>query len=793
MKHRGKSPGEGGRSGPPPRLSRAQLWQFRLLALVVAPLLVLVGVELALRLAGFGYPASFLLSSLHHGHATFIQNNQFGWRFFGKRMARAPYPISIPRDKPPATIRVFVFGESAALGDPQPAFGLPRMLQAILSLRHPGMRFEVVNAAMTAINSHVILPIARDCVAAHGDIWVLYMGNNEVVGPFGAGTVFGSQALPLPLIRTSLALKTTRLGQWIDTARQAWQKPAADRSEWGGMEMFVNQQVSARDPRMAAVYRNFARNLEDMIRLGHDSGAGLVVSTVAVNLKDCAPFASQHRAGLSESDERKWEEEMKAGAQAQAAGNLGEALAQFKAAAQLDEGSAESQFRLGRCLLAAGDASGARHALIAARDLDTLRFRCDSRLNDLTRKAASGRAAERILLADAEETLAAAAPDQVPGWDLFYEHVHLTFHGNWLLARALAEQIEKLLPQDASPAAWPSEADCARRLGRTDRDLGPAVADIISRVTDPPFLTQINHDELIRYLTKQAGASRGASLAAAVQSAQAAIKMAPNEPELYENLAALEKSAKHASAAEEAARRAIELLPSCGEDWSQLGLILVEEKNYQEAASAFRQAFDLNRQDVWALQNLAMSLEKLGRKSDAIREYRRALALTPRFGLAWIGLGQLLESMGQKKEAADCYEKALRNRIHLSADLATLARFCMGRGWFEAASTNYNDALKLDPADASLSLEAGQAHFLFGMELGKSGRPALAARQFQAAVQLMPEVVEARLNLGIALYEDGHFAESRHELEEVAARRPANAVAQKYLTLLRDKLGPAGK
>ena len=325
-------------------------------------------------------------------------------------------------------------------------------------------------------------------------------------------------------------------------------------------------------------------------------------------------------------------------------------MAQFKAAAQLDEGSAESQFRLGRCLLAAGDASGARHALIAARDLDTLRFRCDSRLNDLTRKAASGRAARTNSPGRRGRDFGGGGAGQVPGWDLFYEHVHLTFHGNWLLARALAEQIEKLLPQDASPAAWPSEADCARRLGRTDRDLGPAVADIISRVTDPPFLTQINHDELIRYLTKQAGASRGASLAAAVQSAQAAIKMAPNEPELYENLAALEKSAKHASAAEEAARRAIELLPSCGEDWSQLGLILVEEKNYQEAASAFRQAFDLNRQDVWALQNLAMSLEKLGRKSDAIREYRRALALTPRFGLAWIGLGQLLESMGQKKK-----------------------------------------------------------------------------------------------------------------------------------------------
>jgi hypothetical protein len=36
------------------------------------------------------------------------------------------------------------------------------MLEAMLSLRYPGVQFEVENAAMTAINSHAILPIARD-------------------------------------------------------------------------------------------------------------------------------------------------------------------------------------------------------------------------------------------------------------------------------------------------------------------------------------------------------------------------------------------------------------------------------------------------------------------------------------------------------------------------------------------------------------------------------------------------------------------------------------------------------
>jgi hypothetical protein len=190
-----------------------KLWFFRLVTAVAVPLILLVLVELSLRLAGSGYPTTFLLLSSHEGRKYFIQNNQFGWRFFGAEMARTPAPIFIPQIKPPDTVRIFVFGESAAFGDPQPRFGLPRLLQAMLELRFPGTRFEVVNAAMTGINSNVILPIARDCAGASGDIWVIYMGNNEVVGPFGAGTVFGSRAPPLPLIRASLALKATRTGQ----------------------------------------------------------------------------------------------------------------------------------------------------------------------------------------------------------------------------------------------------------------------------------------------------------------------------------------------------------------------------------------------------------------------------------------------------------------------------------------------------------------------------------------------------------------------------------------------------
>src|ERR1019366_1092749 len=109
------------------------------------PLLFFGLLEISLRLGGYGFPTQFLLPSSNRGQPTLVQNNQFGWRFFGRNMARLPHPISITQKKSAGTIRIFVFGESAAYGDPQPAFGLPHLLEVMLSLRHPGVKFEVIN------------------------------------------------------------------------------------------------------------------------------------------------------------------------------------------------------------------------------------------------------------------------------------------------------------------------------------------------------------------------------------------------------------------------------------------------------------------------------------------------------------------------------------------------------------------------------------------------------------------------------------------------------------------------
>ena len=431
------------------------------------------------------------------------------------------------------------------------------------------------------------MPIARDCARARADVWVIYMGNNEVVGPFGAGTVFGPQAPPWPFVRASLAIKATRTGQLLDSLRESLQKPPPGKSEWGGMVMFLNQQVPATDLRLANVYRNFERNLADIIRAGHNSGAGVVVSTVAVNLRDCAPFASLHRASLPDGQRADWEALFKSGVAAQQAGKWREAETQYRAAAQIDDAYAELRYRLGQSALALGDMDDARNQFAAARDLDALRFRCDSRLNDLIRQAGANREREGVLLADAERVLAANSLDGLPGADAFYEHVHPTFEGNYILARAISEQVEKLLPRTAASASapWPEITDCARRLAHTDRARQLALSEILGRLTDAPFTLQGNHDEQMRHWTGLARSLAPADSPAALRDAQRACDDAlvahPDDALLDQQLAELKQAEGDYAGAAAAAKRSLALLPSSQECWLLLGLALAQERKYR--------------------------------------------------------------------------------------------------------------------------------------------------------------------------------------------------------------------
>jgi len=174
-----------------------------------------------------------------------------------------------------------------------------------VSLRIAGVGFSTSLLVPCAVKGtpascyDVVLRIAEGLADQKPDLFIVYSGNNEVVGPYGPGTMLTSVGMSMPAVRANIFFRSTRIGQLVT-------KLGTKKREWHGMEMFLDQQVRASSPLMQQAYADYEDNLRDTIRVAQAVGAKVIVSTVATNLKDCAPFASLPREGLSPADIRTW-------------------------------------------------------------------------------------------------------------------------------------------------------------------------------------------------------------------------------------------------------------------------------------------------------------------------------------------------------------------------------------------------------------------------------------------------------------------------------------------------------
>ena len=490
--------------GGPPPVSQPRFWLPRLAIAILAPILLLALTEGALRLFHVGHSTALMEPCTIHGRPYSCYNLFFAAPFFPPGMIKTPQFFSIPLDKPKNAYRIFVLGESAAMGDPDFAYGFSRYLQVMLRQRFPSMKFEIVNAGMVAINSHVILEMARQFADYKPDLFLVYAGSNEVVGPYGPGTVLTGSSMNPAVIRASIFVRSTRIGQLLVESGKT-------RTEWRGMEMFLDKQVRADSPRMELTYRNFESNIKAIADIGTASGAHVLLSTIATNLRDSAPFASLHRDGLSSESLQSWAALVKKGAAYEIVGDYADALKAYTAASQIDDQFAELQFRMARCYWAMGDYDSARQHYIRARDLDTLRFRADSRINEIIRNVATS-SGPSVQLLDAQSLLAAESHNGVAGSELLYDHVHLTPPGNYILALAAYDRIVNLLPPDVKASASTneplSEVECERLLAFTGHDRARVAGEMVDRLQRPPFTNQLNHAEQVQSLMfRAAGAT----------------------------------------------------------------------------------------------------------------------------------------------------------------------------------------------------------------------------------------------------------------------------------------------
>jgi tetratricopeptide (TPR) repeat protein len=740
------------KAAPAPRAeippTPARQWLFRCIALFVIPLLLLGAIEAGLRLGGYGYDTSLFKKISIGGQEFFVNNDAFGLRFFPPQLARGLGPIRMPAQKPAGTYRIFILGESAAMGDPEPSYGAGRYLEALLSARFPKTHFEIVNLGITAINSHVILPIARDCARRDGDLWIIYMGNNEMVGPFGAATVFGAKTPPLPLIRLNLAIQKTRLGQLLINVARKLKSGGASATAWGGMEMFVGNQLPADDPRKEIVYQNFSRNLRDIVKTGLDSGANILLNTVAVNLKDCAPFASLTNSNLPAADRAQFEQLYAAGCAAESENDFASAAKNFEAAAAFDRNCADLQFRFGESLLQLTNFAAAREHLQLACDDDALPFRADSRINGAIEKTGREFAGNQMTFFDAAAALASGAPSGISGDETFYEHVHFNFHGSYQLARAWAGQIEKILPVEISRAAatnaWASQEVCERRLGLSDWNRALIFQHMIGRLQQPPLSGQLGNAARVKNLQMRVdelhSQMNAASAARAKENFLAALQNAPDDYFLRENFALFLQSTGD--------------LPSATAEW--------------------RRIHDFLPHDYLAYFQLGRMLELQNLWPEAENNLRRAVELRATLTDGWIELGNALASQEKFSDALASYATAEKQRPQDSQIIFRTGIVLAKLNRHADAMENFRAAIKLNPAD-------WEPHFELGGELDSAGQLDAAREEFGEATRLNPGNARAHFNFGVLLAKQNRLDDARREFEETLRLEPGYEKARTYL------------
>ncbi len=713
--------------------------------MILVPALFFLTVEIGLRLAGYGYPTSYFIPWDIKGRPAYVENREFGRRFFPPGLERIPHSALLPADKAEGTVRIFVMGASAALGDPDSAFSMGRILDVMLKHQYSDTRFEVYTAAATAINSNVVLPIARDCARHDPDIFVIYMGNNEVVGPFGAGSVFTSFS-GTPFIRAHLAVKRTRIGQLVESAIRGFGNASTPKT-WRGLEMFMDTHVRQDDPRMEVVYQNFERNLVDIAKVAVGAGARVVLCTLGVNEGDCAPFASSHAPGLDDARRSDWQKLFDEGTALQESGNWSAAAQAFTDAGVIDDSHGELQYRLGRCALELGQYDDAKSRFALARDLDTFRFRADSRINEVIRSISADLRDDGVLLADAERILSKDSPNGIPGSELFYDQVHLTFAGNYLVARGVRDQVENALSESlglkTQTAEVPSLGTCAERLALTGWDIERHLKYYYGGMSRPPFTEQYDHaDRVAKMRARQIALNSEAGNEGrrkAVLRYRTALETAPNDTFMRRKLSILLIGLKDYEAAEPELRHVVRLLPHSVGDQIRLSKFLYRKGDPAGAEKSYRDALEIFPNSAELHGALAEFLVDQGRVPEAIIEHRAAIAINPYLFLLHLNFAHTLYLNDAPNAAIEELHAAIELRPRAEVAHQRLASLLISSGRAEEAVPVLDSLIKLRPGNA-------EAYKALSKALSQLGRTAEAQNAMQKASEIESNVpsVEGR-------------------------------------------------
>lgn len=469
---------------------------FQLISLAIPCLLVAL-TEFILRFWGFGgYPPMLQRVGQVDGGTLVIadQGAAVSWFFANPDRPGSNEQYTFLDPKPTDTIRIFLVGESAMQGYPQPRhLASSAFLQAMLQDAWPERKVEVINLGTTAVASYPVLGILTEALDYQPDLVVIYTGNNEFFGTYGVASIGRAGSKPW-MLKANRQLRSLALVQAADKLLRS--KTDFDRTL---MENMLGQSyVGPTAWQRKAAANNLHLNVTEMITRCQARDIPVLVCTLPTNERDLAPIGEDRIETLAATTREEIESLLSKWQVAQRE-NPEAALGALRRILELHPNHARAHFLLGQTLATQGKHTEALDEFVKANDLDTMPWRAPTPSQQAILDAARELNAP---VCDLVKHFREASRNGAIGWELMDDHVHPTLRGQALIAESIMESLSKfegMLHLSAEARARvPAWENYAHRLGDNIYDRF-GVAHNMRMLFNAPFLRRNNPDAFERF------------------------------------------------------------------------------------------------------------------------------------------------------------------------------------------------------------------------------------------------------------------------------------------------------
>lgn len=258
----------------------------------------------------------------------------------------------------------------------------------------------------------------------------------------------------------------------------------------------------------------------------------------------------------------------------------------------------------------------------------------------------------------------------------------------WLGVCYLAENNPKaaIAPLDKAYSLDPKDQDILYHLGH---------AYLLMANASYAEMFQLNQDSMRVHQVLGEAYAKGFRTEQAIWEFELAVKMAPHQPGLHEELADQYWIAGQMDKAVAAYRQELAIDPYSTTSMYKLGSLLVLKQNPAEGVALLNRALRADPTLNDAHYYLGTGLMDLNRSQEAIQQFRLAIAADPENGRAmtsYYKLARLYRTLGDTRQAQDAMQNFLQMKSHIAEQqdrhTAQLVR--------DRASLPVDDAEKLD-------------------------------------------------------------------------------------------------